>query len=96
MRSDERKALGCDTQLAIVLEYMTGTPERRYDDCRTTGCQAGECVQDGFQYVCRQGKWSPDTTNILFGGQPRMTLLYANNWFLFVMLLSFSDEFKCR
>lgn len=40
----------------IVYVSITGTPERRYDDCRSTGCRVGECVQEGFQYTCRQGK----------------------------------------
>lgn len=56
---------------------ILGTPERRYDDCRSTGCQLGECVQDGFQYACRQGKWSRE----LMKAFNEHVLFWVNKWF---------------
>lgn len=34
----------------------SGTPLRDFADCRVNGCTAGECIRQGSQYVCKQGK----------------------------------------
>lgn len=32
--------------------YLTPPPK----DCRTEGCLTGECVRQGYDFVCKQGK----------------------------------------
>lgn len=37
---------------ANIVGYLTPPPK----DCRTEGCLTGECVRQGYDFVCRHGK----------------------------------------
>lgn len=52
--------------------YFTGThdTDRGGHDCRQTGCERGECVRKGSDFVCSQGRtyihFSAELTQICF------------------------------
>lgn len=41
----------------ICLIIITGAPyPPQVKDCRTKGCSHGECIRQGTEYICKQGK----------------------------------------
>lgn len=35
---------------------ILGYREQPKSDCRLTGCDRGECIRQGIEFVCKQGK----------------------------------------
>lgn len=50
----------CVPELFILFKYFlninAGNLLRDVPDCRVTGCVTGECIRQGVEYVCKQGK----------------------------------------
>lgn len=43
----------------ISIESFPGTHiQEKSEDCRTLGCAVGECIRQGTQFVCQQGKYT--------------------------------------
>lgn len=47
-----RKALEFNFYSITLVGYLTQPPK----NCLTEGCEVGECVRQGYDYVCKQGK----------------------------------------
>jgi hypothetical protein len=43
-------------QLLQFQFYLSGNLSRGVSDCRVAGCTTGECIRQGVEYVCKQGK----------------------------------------